>query len=64
MEGRRFMATAPCVAPKVEPVFKKRTLKLCEPKSKSKPVGQKPPVRDVVAEIFEGYEELLGCTSD
>jgi hypothetical protein len=56
------MAAAPCVAPKVEPVFGKKTLKLCAPKPK--PVARKPRVRDLVAEIFEGYEELLGCTSD
>lgn len=59
------MAAAPCVVPKVAPVFKKKTLKLCEPKPKPKPVGRKPRVvRDVVAEIFEGYEEFLGCASD
>ncbi|HKM85460.1 MAG TPA: hypothetical protein VJW96_04585 [Terriglobales bacterium] len=62
------MAASPCVAPQVKPVFKKRTLELCEPKHNPKPrpktIGQKPRVRDLVAEIFEGYEEFLGCTPD
>ncbi len=62
------MAASPCIAPPVERVSKKKTLKLCEPghKPKHKPrlLGPKPQVRDVVAEIFEGYEEFLGCTPD
>jgi hypothetical protein len=66
MEGRNLMAASPRVAPQVEPGFEKKTLKLCEPKHSSKPrpkaAGQKPRVRDMVAEIFEGYEEFLGCT--
>ena len=60
------MAASPRIAPQVEPVFEKKTLKLCQPQHKPKPrpktAGQKPQVRDVVAEIFEGYEEFLGCT--
>ncbi len=62
------MAASPRIAPQAEPVIEKKTLKLCEPKHNRKPrpktTGQKPPVQDRVAEIFEGYEELLGCTSD
>jgi hypothetical protein len=58
------MAAAPCVAPKVEPASENKTLKLCERKLKPKPVGWKPRVRDVVAEIFQEHEEFLGCTPD
>ncbi|MFZ0797202.1 MAG: hypothetical protein WCA13_19835 [Terriglobales bacterium] len=62
------MAASPRVAPPVEPGFENKTLKLCEPKHKPKPkpktAGQKPRVRDLVAEIFEGYEEFLGCAPD
>jgi hypothetical protein len=58
-----FMAAASCIAPPAEPLIEKRTLKLCAPKPKLKPVGKKR-VQDLVAEIFEGYEEFLGCTSD
>jgi len=66
MEGRNLMAASPRIAPQVEPVFEKKTLKLCAPQHKPKPrpktAGQKPQVRDMVAEIFQGYEEFLGCT--
>ncbi len=60
------MAASPRIAPHVEPVFKKETLKLCEPKHNPKPKTktiQKPQVRDLAAEIFDGYEEYLGCTA-
>ena len=60
------MAASPRLAPQAEPSIEKRTLKLCEPKRnpKTRPTTQarKPRVRDLVAEIFEGYEEFLGCT--
>jgi hypothetical protein len=52
----------------VEPGFEKKTLKLCEPKHMPKPkpktASQKPRVRDLAAEIFEGYEEFFGCAPD
>lgn len=58
------MAASPRIAPQVKPAFKKRTLKLCEPKPKPKPklAAPNPGVRDVLVKIFAGYEEFLGGT--
>jgi len=54
------MAASPKLAPQVELVFEKKIPKRAEPK----PIEEKPPVRDLLTEIFGGHEEFLGWTPD
>jgi hypothetical protein len=48
------------IAPQVEPPVEKKIVRTYEPK----PVAPKPPVRNLLSEIFEGHEEFLGWTPD
>ena len=57
---KNFMAANPNVIPRAKPALEKEIIRLCEPKR----VGLKQRVRNLLVEMFKGYEEFLGWTPD
>jgi len=51
---------APCIAPQVEPPVERETLQVRQ----TKLVAPQQPPGSILAEIFEGHEDFLGCTPD
>jgi hypothetical protein len=54
------MAANPNVIPRAKPALEKEIIRLCEPKR----VSLKQRVRNLLVEMFKGYEEFLGWTPD
>jgi hypothetical protein len=51
---------APSIAPQVEFPVEEKIVRTYEPT----PIVPKPPVRNLLSEIFEGHEEFLGWAPD
>ena len=54
------MAANPKIAPQINPVSEKETIRLCQPK----PVTLKQRIQNLLIEVFKGHEEFLGWTPD